>query len=282
MKLWALSDFHLNHRANREALAAIGHYPDDWLLVPGDVSERLDDIDFAWRTLNERFKVVIWTPGNHELWTTHDGDEIQRGVEKYDRIVDLCRDHGVLTPEDPYPVFSESGQSVVIAPLFLLYDYSFRPDDVRDDEVIAWAAKGGVRCSDESMLAPDPYASRIDWCRARVEATIPRLESSAANNETILVNHWPLRQDTIWIPRIPRFTPWCGTRRTEDWHLRFRAQAVVSGHLHVRSTRWIDGVRFEEVSLGYPKHWKAERGIDHYLRQILPAPPPRRIPRFYR
>ena len=280
MKLWALSDFHLNHRANREALSTLSHYPDDWLLVPGDVSERLDDIEFAWRTLNAKFKLVIWTPGNHELWTTQEGDEVQRGVAKYDRIVDLCRDHGVLTPEDLYPVFSGSGQQVGIAPLFLLYDYTFRPDEVGDDQVIAWAAQGGVRCSDESMLTPDPYASRIDWCHARVDATIPRLEAAAASNDTILVNHWPLRRDTIWIPRIPRFTPWCGTRRTEDWHLRFRAQAVVSGHLHVRSTRWIDGVRFEEVSLGYPKHWSAERGIDHYLRQIVPAPAPRRIPRF--
>jgi hypothetical protein len=28
--------------------------------------------------------------------------------------------------------------------------------------------------------------------------------------------------------------------------------------------------RFEEVSLGYPKQW--ERGIDDYVRQILPPP----------
>ena len=31
----------------------------------------------------------------------------------------------------------------------------------------------------------------------------------------------------------------------------------------------IDGVKFEEVSLGYPKQWNQSRGIEHYLRRIL-------------
>jgi hypothetical protein len=31
-------------------------------------------------------------------------------------------------------------------------------------------------------------------------------------------------------------------------------------------------VRFEEVALGYPRHWHAERGADAYLREILPGP----------
>ncbi len=79
------------------------------------------------------------------------------------------------------------------------------------------------------------------------------------------------------LPRIPRFMVWCGTRRTEDWHLRYRASVVVSGHLHIPCTRYVDGVRFEEVSLGYPEQWKrreAQRGwrLEDHLRQILPTP----------
>ena len=50
----------------------------------------------------------------------------------------------------------------------------------------------------------------------------------------------------------------------------------MSGHLHMRSTRWREGVRFEEVSLGYPRppQWRPEAGADAYLRQILPVPEP--------
>ena len=88
----------------------------------------------------------------------------------------------------------------------------------------------------------------------------------------VIVNHFPLRQDLAVLPRIPRFSIWCGTRLTEDWHVRYRAQAVVYGHLHIRATHHRDGVRFEEASLGYPQNWDAARGVEPYLRQILPDP----------
>ena len=71
---------------------------------------------------------------------------------------------------------------------------------------------------------------------------------------------------------MPRFCLWCGTTLTEDWHTRWNAKVVVSGHLHMRSTDWRDGTRFEEVALGYPRDWKQRRGIDYYVREILPGP----------
>ena len=33
-----------------------------------------------------------------------------------------------------------------------------------------------------------------------------------------------------------------------------------------------DGVRFEEVSLGYPSQYQPDLGLDSYLREILPGP----------
>ena len=35
-----------------------------------------------------------------------------------------------------------------------------------------------------------------------------------------------MRHDVCRLPRIPRFTPWCGTTRTEAWHLRFGAESL--------------------------------------------------------
>jgi hypothetical protein len=75
--------------------------------------------------------------------------------------------------------------------------------------------------------------------------------------------------------RYPEFALWCGTERTADWHRRFNAVAAVYGHLHIPRTTWYDGVRFEEVSLGYPREWEPRGGVPGRFRQILPAPEPR-------
>jgi predicted phosphodiesterase len=269
MKLYAIGDLHLSYRLNREALAGWSGRPDDWLILAGDVGGSLGRIELGLRAATERFAKVFWVPGNHELWC-HPPDA-RRGVAKYEATVELCRRLGVVTPEDPYVVWPGTPQCA-IAPLFLLYDYTFGPDGATPAEAVAWARVSGLRSADERFLAPDPYESRADWCHARVRATETRLAQAAASHPLVLVNHFQLRRDLVRLRRIPRFSIWCGTRLTEDWHTRYRARVVVSGHLHIRTTDWIDGVRFEEVSLGYPRHWRRERGIDGYLREILPGP----------
>ena len=51
-----------------------------------------------------------------------------------------------------------------------------------------------------------------------------------------------------------------------------RQFVVVSGHLHIPGTKVRDGVRYEEVSLGYPQQWRWNRSGGPFLRQILPTP----------
>lgn len=271
MRLLAISDLHLGHSANRRALEDLPAHPDDWLIVAGDVGERIEHLEFALDLLGERFEALVWVPGNHDLWSVPgDGAEL-RGEALYRELVATCQERGVYTPEDPYPVWNGSGPPTVIAPLMVLYDYTFRPDEVPVEKAVDWAMETGVRCADERYLHPDPYESRSDWCHSRVAYTERRLAEIPEGHRTVLVNHFPLRQEHARLPRIPRFSVWCGTRRTEDWHTRFAADVVVSGHIHIRTTRFVDGVRFEEVSLGYPRQWHHELGMASYLREILPG-----------
>jgi hypothetical protein len=151
----------------------------------------------------------------------------------------------------------------------MLFDYSFRPASVPRERAVEWAAESRVRSADEDLLAPDPYPTRDAWCAARVEATEARLQALPADARLILAAHFPLRHDLAVLPRIPRFSIWCGTTKTDTWHRRFNIETVVYGHLHMRSSKVIDGVRFEEVSLGYPKQWDQSRGATYYLRQII-------------
>jgi 3',5'-cyclic AMP phosphodiesterase CpdA len=271
MRLYALADLHLRYEVTRRALQDLRPHPYDWLILAGDVGETEEHLRFALAILTERFPRLLWVPGNHDLWTIPTKPDDLRGQEKYERLVRICRQFGVLTPEDPYVTWPGEG-GYILAPLFLLYDYTFRPDEVPVERAVEWAAEENLLCSDEVLLHPDPYPSKPDWCHARVRLTEPWLAEAAGRGPLVIINHFPLRQDLAVLPRIPRFSIWCGTRETEDWHLRYRAEAVVYGHLHIRATHWRDGVRFEEVSLGYPQNWDSSRGIEPYLRQILPDP----------
>jgi 3',5'-cyclic AMP phosphodiesterase CpdA len=272
MRLLATSDLHLRYPANRRALSELAPHPDDWLIVAGDLGEEEALFHFGLGLLTERFGRVFWTPGNHDLWTPASQPGALRGEAKYHRLVSLCRRYGVLTPEDPFVRWPGEGPPCLLAPLFLLYDYSFRPDEVPAEQVLAWAAEQDVICADEALLHPDPYPTRAAWCAARCATTEGRLARAAEAGPLVLINHFPLRYDLVRLRRIPRFSPWCGTRSTEDWHRRFGARAVVYGHLHVRGTHYRGGVRFEEVSLGYPRDWDSRLGLERYLREILPGP----------
>ena len=272
MKLWALSDLHVDHGHNGSALETLGARPDDWLLAAGDIADSDAGLVRGLQILVARFGRVVWVPGNHELWTTSKDPAALRGVARYEHLVRICRDHGVLTPEDPWPVWPGDGPPTIIAPTFTLYDYSFAPAGVGPDDVAAWAREDGIVAADERLLHPDPYPSRAAWCHARIEATEPRLAAVPPGHRIVLVNHWTLRHDLVRLYAVPRYTPWCGTKRTEQWHTRFPIHCVVTGHLHMRATDWRDGVRFEEVALGYPRHWSTEKGVDAYLREILPGP----------
>ena len=270
MRLLAISDLHLGHQPNRDALQRLTDHAEDWLILAGDVSERPSHLEFALEQCVPRFSRVVWTPGNHDLWCPPDTPRDMRGQARYEALVEICRRAGVLTPEDPYAEWPEEPGTFVV-PMFLLFDYSFRPATVPADQAVAWARESGVVCGDEILLDPHPWISRAAWCHARCAATEARLRELPHGARTILINHWPLRYDLARPPRIPRFSVWCGTTITEDWAERFRARAVVSGHLHLRTTLWRDGIRYEEVSLGYPRDWRQDRGIDWYLREILPG-----------
>jgi 3',5'-cyclic AMP phosphodiesterase CpdA len=272
-QLLAVSDLHVGHDGNRPVVESLApRSPGDWLIVAGDVGERTEDIEWALALLRERFATVLWAPGNHELWTTDRDPLGLRGVARYEHLVAMCRRIGVLTPEDEFPVWTGAGGPVRVAPMFLLYDYTFRVDGAADkQESLARAYQAGIVCTDEHYLHPDPYPTREQWCQARVAYTRERLVACDPDVPLVLVNHWPLVREPTRILRYPEFAQWCGTELTADWHTRFRTAAVVYGHLHIPRSTVYDGVPFLEVSLGYPREWR-HRGLpDPVLRPVLPS-----------
>jgi len=286
-RLLAISDLHIGYPENRAYADALSPGdPDDWLIVAGDVGETFADVGFVLASLANRFAKVIWTPGNHEMWTLPSDQVPLRGVARYEAYLKLCRRFGVVTPEDEYPVWDGPDGPVTVAPVFTLYDYSFGADG----SAAAWAAdrvlaaidgavgdggraaalaaarQAGIKPVDEGRLHPDPYPSLAAWCQDRVAATEERL--AAVDGPIVLVSHWPLLREPTAALRHQAFAPWCGTTLTAGWHTRFPVRAAVYGHLHIPRTTRYAGVRFEEVSVGYPREWQ---------RRDTTPPPPRVI-----
>ncbi|PYC65369.1 metallophosphoesterase [Micromonospora arborensis] len=270
--LYAVADLHVSYAENRRFVDGLVPTSDgDWLIVAGDVGEIFGDVERTLRLLRRRWAKVIWAPGNHELWT-HPNDPVQlRGAERYAALVRMCRDNGVLTPEDDFAVWDGLGGPVTVVPLCQLYDYSWlAPGTTSKEESLRYAHSTGVVCTDEVLLHPDPYPDRESWSAARVAESERRLAALAPGVRTVLVSHWPLvRQptDVLW---YPEFAQWCGTSRTADWHTRFGAEVAVYGHLHIPRTTHYDGVRFEEVSLGYPREWSARATPPRLPKRVLP------------
>ncbi|MBY8881213.1 metallophosphoesterase family protein [Actinacidiphila acidipaludis] len=275
-RLLAVSDLHVGYDANRAIVERMRPgTDDDWLIVAGDVGERFDDILWALSTLRRHFAKVLWLPGNHELWTPRGDTVTLRGEARYRRLVAELRALDITTPEDPYPLWEGPEGPVAVCPLFLLYDYSWRdgtPGAATKAEALAYSTDLGVVCTDEMLLHPDPLPGIDDWCRARVAETRARLEALDPGLPTVLAGHWPLHRHPTEVLRHPSFALWCGTELTEDWHVRFRAAEVVYGHLHIPRVTWRDGVRFTEVSLGYPREWGPRPDGPQGPRQILSGP----------
>ncbi|WP_116204956.1 metallophosphoesterase family protein [Amycolatopsis circi] len=258
--LFATSDLHVTHEGNGPIVdEVVPDDPGDWLLVAGDVAESAKVVRETLARLRERFAKVVWVPGNHELWTTPNDECQLRGQARYEFLVEQCREIGVLTPEDEFPVWDFGPEPLTIAPLFVFYDYSWRTPATEGktrEEALAHAREIGVVCTDEYYLHPDPYESRAAWCEQRLKVSRDRLDAIPADRRTILMSHWPLHRHPTNPLYYPDFALWCGTTQTEDWHLRYRAELAVYGHLHIPRTTSADGVRFEEVSLGYPREWR--------------------------
>ncbi|AKK09043.1 metallophosphoesterase [Corynebacterium testudinoris] len=241
--LWVVSDLHVTWPANRDRVERLRPAePGDWLIVAGDVAEAIDVVVDTLVALRRRFSRVIWTPGNHELFAR--SSDRFRGRERYRVLVDLLREVGVDTPEDPYPVFGD----VTVAPLFTLYDYSFRPPGLTAEQALAAAAKARATLDDVLFIAP--YVNIPEWCRERVDYSRRRLD--AVEGKTFLVNHWPLAVEPTQAMFHPEMALWCGTTLTRDFPRTYQAVAVAHGHLHMPRELTIDGVPHFDVSLGYP------------------------------
>ena len=266
MKLLAISDLHVDYAVNMCAVKKCPAYLDAGLIIAGDISHDINKFTDCLTILSNKFDKIFWVPGNHDLWSI--GSATLRGVDKYLACVECCRKFSILTPEDNFFSFSFNKQPFCIACCFLGYDYSFRPDHVLLEDAIAWALEDKISCADEKYLYSTPYPSKVAWCNDRVMITENKLDKCKHKN-IILVNHYPLTEDTVFMPRVPRFSIWSGTKQTESWLQKYSFHSVVFGHCHVRREYTRNNTKCFEVSFGYPSQQYWGSNLSDYFVPIL-------------
>ncbi len=235
MRLFALSDIHLDFEANRLAIRnlSLTDYRNDLVILAGDVSHRPDQLAWGFRQLVARFGTVCFVPGNHDLWV--DGSDFSDSVEKYRFLCRLARDSGVHVD----PVHLE-GLSIV--PLLGWYDYSFGlpGEELRhmwmDFRQCRWP--DGYDAADVTVFFL--RENRLD---------IP------SDNVVISFSHFLPRIDLMpgFIPRMHRLLyPVLGSDRIERQIRALGARIHVYGHSHVNRHTAIDGVDYINNAYGYP------------------------------
>src|SRR5215510_8875651 len=119
MRLFATSDLHTDYRENFRWLQEISssEYRHDALIVAGDISDRFEIIRDTLQLLRNKFRRLLFTPGNHELWVR--GVDYN-SIEKLQRVLELCRKLDVSTSPVRFEEFW-------VVPLFSWYDGIFDP-----------------------------------------------------------------------------------------------------------------------------------------------------------
>ena len=276
-RLLATSDLHVN-RTENEAVVEDLHPtdPGDWLIVAGDVGDRIEHLRWTMSILAERFARVIWVPGNHELWTPRDEetDAVGAGALRAPRRgLPLARGAHPRGRVAGVGGRGRSGADLPAVPALRLL-VAGAPGHGRARRVArrstsparpAWSAPTSSSCPATRTRARRPGAPS-GWRSPGRGWRPARRDADGADQ--------PLAPDRASAagPAPPGVLALVRLGGDRPWHLEYDAAAVVYGHLHLPRTTWEDGVRFEEVSVGYPREWQRHGLVRGPLRQSSRRP----------
>ncbi|NOX87607.1 MAG: metallophosphoesterase [Calditrichaeota bacterium] len=278
MRIWIISDIHVDYRENRRWIEEISgvDYKDDILILAGDVSHNCDLLRQSLVKLREKFYRLFFVPGNHDLWVR---DRFYRdSLEKFKAIIRFCNEADIDVQPESFDYSSK--ERILLVPLFSWYQlpeeegslYLFKPGEDSDNRM--WSDNYFVRWPD-SGFQPASYFYSYN----------KRLIKSGVGSRVITFSHFLPRQEVMFsenrtldrerlkkYDRSPQFnfSRVAGSFIIEK-QLRLLGSAVhVYGHQHINRDRLIDGVRYVSHCLGYPDERRrgAVRGIEQGLKCI--------------
>lgn len=236
MKVFAVSDIHVDYEANAQWIADLSavDYRDDVLILAGDVSDSEQRLRASLRTLTNKFRQVLYVPGNHDLWVRNQPG--RSSLDKFRELSTLVSDSGASMR-----TFHHGSLSIV--PLQGWYDYSF--GEPSEELLERWMDFRACRWPD-AMQVRDV---------AEHFCAMNRSELAVRNDTLISFSHFLPRIDLMprFIPRDKQFLyPILGTELLERQIRELRPSTHVYGHSHVNRRVTLDGISYINNAFGYP------------------------------
>ncbi|MBN2038678.1 MAG: metallophosphoesterase [Spirochaetes bacterium] len=236
MRIFTVSDIHIDFKENRRWLYGLSRkdYKDDILILAGDITNRTLTFIRALIALKNRFKEVLYVPGNHDLWVSRKTG--RDSIDNFNLIKTIARNCGVIM--EPLHL-----DKLSIVPLFGWYDYSFgKPSAQLYDIWMDFSACKWPEGQDEVSITR--YFTEMNESFLNVK-----------NEYVISFSHFVPRIDLMppFIPGDKRIVyPVLGTNLLEEQIRRLMPDIHVYGHSHVNIKRKIDNIVYINNAYGYP------------------------------
>jgi Icc-related predicted phosphoesterase len=241
MRIFAISDLHSDFAENWALLRDISgrEYTDDVLIVAGDIAHRIDKIESTLALLRPKFERVFYLPGNHELWVK--GEPVD-SIQKFEEILKLCHRLDVLTSPARVGAYW-------IVPLFSWYDDSLDHDGSADaSELNGWADFRFCRW-------PAEIGSVVDYMLEKNSSRIRQYDAPVISFSHFLPRRDLLPgQDRLIFKGLPRVA---GSTGLDEQIRALGSQIHVFGHSHINWDKVIDGVRYVQNAILYPREREA-------------------------
>lgn len=263
LRTFVVSDLHTDYPENMDWVRNLSRkrHKNDALLVAGDVAETLNNFVLTMSLLKDRFRHVFYVPGNHDLWCRREKHSYLDSLEKLDKLLEECQKLGVHT--DPL-VLDDLG----VIPLFSWYHESFDTEkDITGFHIppLEMACKDFHTCRWPSELIDleTSLAQYFDNMNEKNQDLIEEIKRECSH--IITFSHFLPRQELcpekrmLFYPRLPKVigSDFLETRIRSIHGVDGNASAChVFGHTHFCWDALLDGIRYVQAPLAYPRERK--------------------------
>ncbi len=232
----------------------------DVLVIAGDVSPELGDLEYALEYLSGLPCLKLFVPGNQDIWVLSE-DLQEKGHDSYEKyyfyLPEVCRRNHFI------PLWMEPAilQGVGFVGSICWYDhvgpgadsaafpsdYHYLLDSMWND--MRWACWSDISMMMEGRLwparRPDPEVSRE--FNLRLDQDIEAVGKDPQVSEIVVVSHYPpFRALSV------EGVPFPGSRDTEGILASHEKVTIsISGHIHDKRDLLVGGVRAVRCPVGY-------------------------------